>query len=133
MSPRIRAQRSVEVAITLSAQEASDLSALLGEAAESAMGTELEGFYFDLRNAIEQTLADEGIATVQPRLITSVASWKAGGAGGGSPTSPMTHPTTIVVPVVPEPKPDPEAKPAVFDAREAANMEPRQGMKPIFK
>jgi hypothetical protein len=125
---RIRAQRSVEVMITLNAQEAADLVGLLAQASYDASDGDLLNFFEDLQNAITESLRDEGVSVVQPRIFP-----RAQPAAGGTLFSPAAMRPNIEVPRLPEPTPDPEPKPQVVDARSAAGMEPRQGMKPIFK
>jgi hypothetical protein len=122
----------VEVTITLAAQEAADLIALLEDARALARGSDLEGFYFDLESAIREGLEGEGV-TVQPRSPAH------GPVAGGTLFAPA--PRTMFAPGaeglgrVPDVRPidDPEAKPQKFEFREAAGMEPRQGLKPVFK
>lgn len=117
---RIEARRSVELTMTLGAQEAADLIELL----KSMVGTldhEVDAFCMDLANALADGLRAEGV-TVIPRVAAPRRS-------GGTLFSQQA----IVPPDAPEPTEDPTPKPVVVDAREAASVEPRQGRKPIFK
>lgn len=123
---RIEARRSVELTMTLGAQEAADLIELL----KSMVGTldhEVDAFCMDLANALADGLRAEGV-TVIPRVAAAPRR-----PGGTLFSQPLFSQQAIVPPDAPEPTEDPTPKPVVVDAREAASVEPRQGRKPIFK
>lgn len=154
---RVTAKRTIEVGLTLSAENAALLRATIDQARLSVTGQDedLERFYFDLSLAIGEALDAEGVVVVAPR---GLPIFSAQGPAQVSRPAPAPRPATVPEDPLPtfEMEPKGEARPMgrfnVYDAPagqirapeeivstrtvevgENARPEPTRGLIPKFK